>query len=417
MYVKTLLNQNRAGAAIGLPSFCTANMFVIDAALGHAARHNVPVVIEATCNQVNQFGGYTGMQAADFARTVRDRAAAKGVTGAQLILGGDHLGPNPWRDLTVDQAMDHAKVLVKDYVEAGFTKIHLDASMACGGEPTPSFAEVAKRAADLCAVAERHAPDPEALFYIIGTEVPIPGGETEAMDGLQVTPPARLDETLETHVTEFTRRGLTAALSRVVCVVVQPGVDFSHTEVFPYAPDKAADLVKQVLTHDAITFEAHSTDYQTTAALGQLVADHHLFLKVGPELTFALREALFSLAHMEDALLGAAASGLRSVVFDAMQDDPKDWAAYYKGTPQEQNFLRTYSYSDRIRYYWNRPQVRAAIDTMIANLDAIPLPPVVISQFFGLPPAEQTAETAQSLIERRVNYIVARYYQACGHPS
>lgn len=415
MRVDELLKNNRAGKAVGLPSFCTSNMLVIDAALEFAATHNVPVLLEATCNQVNQFGGYTGMLPADFARIVRARATAKNVSDENLILGGDHLGPNPWRHLPADEAMEHAKLLVQQFVEAGFTKIHLDASMACGEEPTPSFEEVAKRAAILCKVAETHAPNPDALFYIVGTEVPIPGGETEAMDGLQVTAPARLDETIETHVASFTSAGLEAALGRIVSVVVQPGVDFSHTEIFPYDAEKAAGLIKQVMTHDAISFEAHSTDYQTTAALGQLVRDHNLFLKVGPELTFALREALFLLADLEDTLLGDAASGLKSVVAEAMNSKPADWANYYKGTPEEQEFLKIYSYSDRIRYYWDQPEVAAAIEKMISNLDGAKLSPVIVSQFFGLPPAEQSDETAASLIKRRVNYVVSRYYQACGY--
>ena len=48
-------------------------------------------------------------------------------------------------------------------------KIHLDASMACGGEPHPSFEQVAERSAELCAVAEEYAQDPNQLLYIIGT--------------------------------------------------------------------------------------------------------------------------------------------------------------------------------------------------------------------------------------------------------
>lgn len=414
MRIQDLLAHNRSGQAVGLPSFCTSNMLVIDAALGYAAQHNLPILIEATCNQVNQFGGYTGMQPADFARIVRDKASTLGLPADNLILGGDHLGPNPWRDLPVAEAMEHACLLVQRFVEAGFTKIHLDASMACGGEPTPSFETVAARAAQLCQVAEAHAPDPGALSYIIGTEVPIPGGETEAMDGLQITSPARLDDTISTHKDAFVKVGLQDALDRVVSVVVQPGVDFSHTEVFAYEPDKAAKLIKQIMSHDNVTFEAHSTDYQKTAALAELVKDHHLFLKVGPELTFALREALFLLADIEDSLLGDTASGLKQVTFDAMAENPDDWANYYKGTPQEQEFLKTYSYSDRIRYYWDQPAVAAAIEKMVQNLDGVDLPPVVISQVFGMAPAEQNDETASSLITARVNYVVGRYYSACG---
>ncbi len=177
--VKDLIAKNRAGQAVGLPCFCTANEHVLRAILSFAAKTGFPTVIEATCNQVNQDGGYTGMTAPDFMAWLRGLAGEAGVPMEQLILGGDHLGPNPWKSEPIDVAMAQAIELVKQYVEAGFQKIHLDASMACGGEPNPSFEQIAERAADLCAVAEAHALDPEKLIYIIGTEVPIPGGETE----------------------------------------------------------------------------------------------------------------------------------------------------------------------------------------------------------------------------------------------
>ena len=125
---------------------------------------------------------------------------------------------------------------MKHYVEAGFTKIHLDASMACGGEPNPSFAQIAERAADLCAVAETHAPDRDKLIYIVGTEVPIPGGETEEPDALDVTSVARFRDTIQTHRDAWTARGLDAAWSRIVSVVTQPGVDFGHTSIYPFVP-------------------------------------------------------------------------------------------------------------------------------------------------------------------------------------
>jgi tagatose-1,6-bisphosphate aldolase non-catalytic subunit AgaZ/GatZ len=40
-----------------------------------ALQPNTEVLIEATCNQVNQDGGYTGMTPADFRRFVEDIAA------------------------------------------------------------------------------------------------------------------------------------------------------------------------------------------------------------------------------------------------------------------------------------------------------------------------------------------------------
>ena len=171
MIIRDILNKNKSGVAIGLPSFCTSNMFVIDAALDYVLQKDVPIVIEATCNQINQFGGYTGLLPKDFSKKVRSKAAEKGIEHSKLILGGDHLGPNPWRHLSADKAMENAQVMVKDYVQAGFTKIHLDASMACKGENTPSFEEVARRSAELCMVAEQYAPDLDSICSVSYTHL------------------------------------------------------------------------------------------------------------------------------------------------------------------------------------------------------------------------------------------------------
>ncbi len=414
MIIRDILHKNKSGAAIGLPSFCSSNMFVIDAALDYVLQKDVPIVIEATCNQINQFGGYTGILPKDFSKKVRSLATEKGIEHYKLILGGDHLGPNPWKHLSASKAMQNAQVMVKDYVQAGFTKIHLDASMPCKGENTLSFEEVARRTSELCMVAEKYAPDLDSICYVIGTEVPIPGGETETIDMLQVTSPERLDRTIETHMQAFKEKNLQAALSRIVSVVVQPGVDFSHTAVTQYSKSSAKKLVDQLSKYKDITFEAHSTDYQQTTGLANLVADHHLFLKVGPELTFALREALFLLSKIEDELFKDKASNLIQVVFKTMDNNPKDWINYYHGSSDEQQFLKHYSYSDRIRYYWDHPDVNSAINKMIKNLDNVDIPEFVISQFFGIATNEQNNETARSLIKSRIQYVVGRYYNACG---
>ena len=227
--IHNLIARNRAGEAVGLPCFCTANEHVLRAILAFAAKSGLPTVIEATCNQVNQDGGYAGMTPETFMSWLGKMAQEAGASADQLIHGGDHLGPNPWKSEPIDVAMEKARELVKLYVEAGFAKIHLDASMACGGEPTPSSAQIAERAADLCAVAEAHAPDPGKLIYIVGTEVPIPGGETEETDALDITSIDRFRETIKTHRDAWNARGLDDVWDRIVSVVTQPGVDFGHT--------------------------------------------------------------------------------------------------------------------------------------------------------------------------------------------
>ncbi len=412
--VSDLIAKNRAGQAVGLPCFCTANEHVLRAVLAYAARTGFPTVIEATCNQVNQDGGYTGMTASDFMSWLRGMADESGVGMDQLILGGDHLGPNPWRSEPIDVTMEKARDLVKSYVQAGFQKIHLDASMACGGEPNPTFEQIAERAADLCAVAEAHAPDPDELFYIIGTEVPIPGGETEEPDALDVTSVERFRATIATHREAFAAQGLDAAWARIVSVVTQPGVDFGHTSIFPFVPEKARPLSEAILSEPGLTFEAHSTDYQATDALAALVENHFFFLKVGPELTFRFREAVWALAALEDQMQPQTPSRIREVIADRMTANPVYWQDYYGGSNAQINRLMTFSYSDRIRYYWTDPQVASALKRLLENLSAARLPDTMVSQaFMGLEFSEIPAEPT-SLIEAHVQRCVSRYFQAAG---
>ncbi len=414
--VHDLIARNRGGEPVGLPCFCTANEHVLRAVLSYAARTGLPTVIEATCNQVNQEGGYTGMTPQDFMVWLDGMAGEAGVPMDQLVLGGDHLGPNPWRSEPLDQAMEKARELVKLYVEAGFTKIHLDASMACGGEPNPSFEQIAARAADLCAVAEACAPDPTKLIYVIGTEVPVPGGESEEPDALDVTSVARFENTIQTHRDAWTARGLDAAWSRIVSVVTQPGVDFGHTSIYPFQPEKAKPLAAAILSQDGLTFEAHSTDYQSTQALSDLVRNHFFFLKVGPELTFRFREAVLALAAIEDQIEPKRRLSIREVLLERMNVQPEFWRDYYSGTGQALETLKIFSYSDRIRYYWTDNTVVTALTSLLSSLERHRLPETLVSQaFMGLEFGEMPTDPA-TLIERHIQRCVARYFEAAGQP-
>ena len=414
--IQELITRNRGGEPVGLPCFCTSNEHVLRAILDFSGQHDVPVIIEATCNQVNQIGGYTGMTPNDFVARLTKMAQEAGVPMAHLILGGDHLGPNPWRTETLKQAMKKARELVRLFVEAGFTKIHLDASMPCGGEPNPSFEQIAERTADLCAVAERFAPDPSALIYIIGTEVPIPGGEKEEPELLNVTSEDRFIATVETHRQAFNTTGIEKAWQRIVAVVTQPGVDFGHSSVYPFVPEKARHLRDAILSMPNLAFEAHSTDYQSNSALQALAQAHFFFLKVGPELTFRFREAVWALAKIEDQLGLENPSHIRNILQQRMNAYPANWKDYYTGSDAEMARLRIFSYSDRIRYYWSDKLVSHALGQLLTNFQDMPLPETLVSQaFMGLEFGE-IPPFANQLIKDHINRCVSRYYAASGFP-
>jgi len=376
---------NRALPPIrGIASVCSAHPLVIEAALRRGRDERTAVLIEATCNQVNQEGGYTGMTPADFRRFVEEIAAGIGFPAGHLILGGDHLGPNPWKMLPADQALARAETMIAAYVDAGFQKIHLDTSMGCAGEPAALADELtAGRAARLARVAENRAArsDHPLPVYIVGTEVPPPGGVTHILAQLAVTDAAAVERTLAVHDTAFAAAGVGEAFRRVIGIVVQPGVEFGNTNVAIYRPDRARNLSKALDRLPGLVFEAHSTDYQPAAALAALVDDGFAILKVGPGLTFAVREALYGLDAIAGEL-GARApdDSLERIMERVMLENPVHWRSHYPGTSEEQRLQRHFSYSDRIRYYWPHPQAAAAVDRLIARLGEREIPETLISQ-------------------------------------
>lgn len=424
-----LISAQKRGEAKGITSICSAHPLVIEAAMRQALAKNTKLLIESTCNQVNQFGGYTGMKPGDFAHYIGKLAAEVGLPGQQILLGGDHLGPSPWQNEPVELAMRKAKVMVQDYAGAGYSKIHLDASMKCGDDdrerPLPKEISAA-RAADLAAVAEAVCHQAgRALFprYVIGTEVPIPGGAQEYEETITVTSPEDVAETIEKTRDAFCQRGLEAAWERVIAVVVQPGVEFGDAHVFDYAPAQAAALARFIESDDQLVYEAHSTDYQTREALRQLVRDHFAILKVGPALTFALREAIFALAMMEADLLQGQPDNMpyrvRTVMDEAMLANPVYWRNHYHGDEVASRFARQFSFSDRIRYYWPQPQVQAVVSRLMQNLGERPLPLTLISQYL---PGQyehirvgELENTPHALILDRVTAVLSDYAYACGN--
>jgi D-tagatose-1,6-bisphosphate aldolase subunit GatZ/KbaZ len=406
----------------GIPSICSAHPFVIEAAMRHALKAGAPLLIEATCNQVNQDGGYTGMTPADFRVFVEEIAARTGFEMKDVILGGDHLGPNPWKARPADEAMDKAETMIRAYALAGFTKLHLDTSMGCFGEPVALADELtASRAARLAAAAEDalRGSDGTEPVYIIGTEVPIPGGAMEELDILEVTKPEAAIQTVEIHRQAFETAGATEAFSRVIGVVVQPGVEFGNHNVIAYAPEKARALSDSLAHLPGLVFEAHSTDYQSRDMLRQLVEDGFAILKVGPGLTFALREALYGLDQIAAFLFPDRRNEtLLATTERVMTAQPKNWDKYYHGSPAEQHLQRHYSYSDRIRYYWPEEEVDKAVSDLLAVLDGEIIPETMISQYLrGLYPgirAGHVEPTAMGLILSAVDLVLEDYFAATG---
>lgn len=418
--MKSIINAHNQGQHVGIYSVCSAHPLVIEAALHFNLNNDLKVLIEATSNQVNQFGGYTGMKPADFKQFVYQIAEKAGFPCSRIILGGDHLGPNCWQNEPAEEAMKKSEVLIAEYVKAGFTKIHLDTSMSCAGDPVPLAPQVvAERSARLCKVAENNASEEQkqSLCYVIGTEVPVPGGESHQINTVTVTSVDSATETIATHKQAFNELGLEEGFKRVIAIVVQPGVEFDHSNVIHYRPEEATRL-SRFIEGTGLVYEAHSTDYQTAESLRALVRDHFAILKVGPALTFALREGFFALAMIEKTIVATEKqSRLIEVMDEVMLDNPQYWQKYYHSKHSVNMIDLNFSLSDRCRYYWPEPRISVAAERLLSNLTEMTIPLGVLSQYMPqqfIRVLEQRCKlSARALLIDKVEEVLRQYHYAC----
>ena len=392
--MQEMMEKRRQGIKCGIPSYCTANELALEIAIRRAKMLNQPVLIEATANQVNQYGGYTGMLPKDFYKLVLDMAAEIDLPEQMVILAGDHLGPLTWQNLPEAEAMEKSIELVYQYTRAGFTKIHLDTSMkvADDAEGLLSTEVIARRGATLYKAAikgyeELKAEKPDAIrpVFVIGSEVPIPGGAQEAEDSLAVTSVEAFKDTVATYKRVWEEEGVGAGMEDVIAVVVQPGVEFGDDQVFLYDHDAAADLCAALKEFPEVCFEGHSTDYQSAKCLKAMVEDGIAILKVGPALTYGLREALFSMSLMENELVPAEErSNFIDVLENTMLANPGNWQKHYHGDEKQLHLARKYSFSDRARYYMGQPEVLEAMDKLFTNLNTYKIPLNMLHQYMPL---------------------------------
>ena len=425
--VLKVLRRNRELGRGGTYAVCSAHPAVVEAAIQQALSDGSVLHVESTSSQTNQFGGYTGLTPSQFARFVHDAASRAGLPANRVLLGGDHVGPFPWREEPSARALRKACDLIHDYVLAGYQKIHLDTSMPCSDDELTALneREIAQRAATLCRAAEEAYEDLPAgsppLLYVIGTDIPAPGGESLDTGALNVTSAEQVHRTMEAFRFAFAKLGLLSVWEKVIALVVQPGVDFGSGTIFDYDRAKARPLYAALESHPGIVFEAHSTDYQSPHALAWMVADHFAILKVGPWLTFAYREAVFALSAIERELCRVGPerriSQVREVLEAAMLHNPVHWRSYYHGEEDDIHRNLVYGFSDRCRYYWNESAVKQETAHLFDNLAAKQIPLTLVSQYLPLEyEAIRTGELQadpQQMMQYHIRRVLRGYAHAC----
>jgi D-tagatose-1,6-bisphosphate aldolase subunit GatZ/KbaZ len=416
--LRDIIARNKAGECIAIPSVCSAHPEVISASLQLASRLNRPLVIEATSNQVNQFGGYTGMDAKAFVACIDDLKSKNGISPNLIELGGDHLGPQVWKSETAEMAMAKARELVSDYVRAGINKIHLDCSEGCAGEPLLIDNETAaERAASLAVSCLDAASAPEELLFVIGTEVPPPGGARLDDNGHVIpTSPVSAAKTLIAHRNAFANKGIADLWPQVSGLVVQPGVEFGPDQIFNLPADVEPGLRDVISDYPGICLEAHSTDYQPPETFLNLAKMGFAFQKVGPALTFALRRALYALDEIVQKLTPSSVT-LPMVMEAAMRENPKHWRSYYS---EDEKFKWHFSYADRIRYYWPLPIVQEAVENLISTFDELKVSEQILAESFSLSVLDRSEGLAPSrgsaIVRSEVQSALLPYFLQVARP-
>lgn len=393
-------------------SVCSAHPDVLSALFRSALEHGTLALIETTPSQVNLSSGYTGLSPERLVSRVMEIATAEGFAEDRILLGADHLGPAQWRHMRADDAMSAAERLAVAYVRAGYRKIHLDASRPCADDPIHLPLEVtAHRCAHLAAACEEAGPA-ASLIYVVGSDVPTPGGDTDTHQS-HVTRPEDLERTLSVFSDVFAARGLGEAWRRVVGVVVAAGVTFGEDFIVDYAP--LPELARAIACHAGLVFEAHSTDYQRPEDLKRMVENHFFILKVGPWLTYTLREALFLLELMEREMAPSHASRFRKTLISAMMKNPVHWQGYYGESGQAISLGLSYGYSDRCRYYLSDPAVVEARERLLKNLGP-QIPESLISQYMPMQypkvRAGRLAPHPRELMIDRIRDVLGHYMAA-----
>jgi D-tagatose-1,6-bisphosphate aldolase subunit GatZ/KbaZ len=403
-----IIKRNWAGEIGAIPSICSAQPDVIRASLLRAQTLDRPIVFEATSNQVNQEGGYTGMRPENFVLFVHDIAAKANIDRSRIILGGDHLGPQVWRTQDADAAMAKARTLVASYVSAGFTKIHLDCSEGCRGEADQLTGEqTAIRSAKLARTCLLASDGIQSLKLVVGTEVPTPGGACDNIKSdVLATTPASAYATLAAHGDAF------GDMSPLIAgLVVQRGVEFSAMHVHQLPMGRASNFLGALKDWPQVCLEAHSTDYQKPEVFPRLASLGFAFQKVGPALTFACRQALYALNHAQ-GLMGGAFGVLQNTMEAVMIADTRNWVGHYQGCAEQLFVQRHFGLADRIRYDWPHPQAKTAVAALRRDITMIP--DSVWWQVFNQAVMERvdslTGDIVQRLIDGQIQIALDPYF-------
>ena len=401
---------NKAIKNKALPSFCTSNIEVIKTILFFCNIKKLPCLIECTSNQVNQNGGYTNKTPKMFIKEILNISKKSKFDSKKLYLGGDHLGPLPWKKENTKTAIKNSISLINQFLKYNFCKIHIDTSIKCKDDKYINSEIIFNRTNKILNDFNIKKKI-KNKFLVIGTEVPLSGSG----DNNKIVKTSK--KQIVSEVTKFKEILKKLNLkSNLFGLVIEPGMKYKH---FSITKPKFPDFIKKKIISKKKNFvyEAHSTDYQKKSTLKQLVKNNFKFLKVGPELTFNYSRALFMMESIEKKFCKVKNSNIKKSILSSMMKNKKYWDGYYKKNERK---LFLDSKLDRMRYYLNTKPVINSIKTIKKNINL--LDKKKIFSFLGLNERKEFLFFSKKKISNfdiiKLLYIsrsLKKYFSACGY--
>ena len=347
-----------------LPSFCTSNFLVLKILIKFCKKNKLPLLIETTSNQVNQFGGYTNLTPKKFTKKISLYLKKEKFNQKLFFYGGDHLGPLPWKQFGQLKSLERSKKLIKSYIDSGAQKIHIDTSIKLRNDKTFSKKEILKRTQDL--FNNLNLDKINNIFFVFGTEVPFAGGGTNKNQSA-----AKFPTKSTINESDFVKKLLLKRFNynKYFALVIDTNMEFFNQNIIKPNIKNLTEIVKYS-TKKKFYFEAHSTDYQNLNTLKKLVKNNFKFLKVGPELTHCLLKSLFLMEQFENEYIKEKKRSLfKRKLIKEILSNKTHWKKYYneKDSTVVEKILK--GKLDRARYYLNTTKVNESIRLLEKNIN------------------------------------------------
>ena len=389
-----------------IPSFCSSNSQVIEILFKFCKFHKVPLLVESTSNQVNQYGGYSNNTPKEFIKKIKKIAEKEKFNKKKLFFGGDHLGPLPWKLHKSREALRRSIRLIRSYINADYQKIHIDTSIKCLNDNKINNKIVFERTALI--FRKLNLDKYKNLFFVFGTEVPLSGGNDKS----------KIKQTSITQIKEEHKnfKNLLKSETNSFALVIEPGMKFMHNNVTKPI-FKNFVIKKKFSKKNNFIFEAHSTDYQQINTLKKLVSNNFKFLKVGPELTYELTRSILFMEKLEKTL--NYKSNFSKVLYLEMKKNRKYWLSYFNNKKKTVFDKIVKSKFDRTRYYLERKKVLKAINILKNNINNLELNKILIKlrrkdkKYFIKIKKVFRLNNFQTLNYFYLNKVLIKYFKAC----